>query len=279
MPNPVTQPLRRTITGPVFSASRWTTAHQLQTRHVTYRFVPTVPVSFSPTFLNAISSRRPRFTAKGDDLSSRRLNFTTMPARKRKADQVAQDVADIVPIVEQASSARRSARRKSQKPTYNDDASGDEIDGLAVAVGQAPAVVATAVKQEDEYEPETIDVPVRKHIKRQKVKVEQVTVEADVKGIVIAAAKQPATPAKGKGQKKKPALPTPEKDESGDALDDDYVQAADEPEMAEEIVAERGAKRPPAVNSSYLPLPWKGRLGYVRAFMISSVCGFEANIR
>lgn len=26
---------------------------------------------------------------------------------------------------------------------------------------------------------------------------------------------------------------------------------------------ERGAARPPAVNSSYLPLPWKGRLGYV----------------
>lgn len=28
-------------------------------------------------------------------------------------------------------------------------------------------------------------------------------------------------------------------------------------------VAERGAKRPPPVNSDYLPLPWKGRLGYV----------------
>jgi UV DNA damage endonuclease len=28
-------------------------------------------------------------------------------------------------------------------------------------------------------------------------------------------------------------------------------------------VAERGAARPPALNSSYLPLPWKGRLGYV----------------
>jgi len=26
---------------------------------------------------------------------------------------------------------------------------------------------------------------------------------------------------------------------------------------------DRGAARPPAVNSSYLPLPWKGRLGYV----------------
>lgn len=27
--------------------------------------------------------------------------------------------------------------------------------------------------------------------------------------------------------------------------------------------AERGGKRAPAVNSAYLPLPWKGRLGYV----------------
>ncbi len=30
------------------------------------------------------------------------------------------------------------------------------------------------------------------------------------------------------------------------------------------VVALRGAARPPPVNSDYLPLPWSGRLGYVR---------------
>ncbi|RKU47109.1 UV-damage endonuclease [Coniochaeta pulveracea] len=76
-------------------------------------------------------------------------------------------------------------------------------------------------------------------------------------------------------QRKKPALlPTPEKDSDADFIkteqDDDYVPSTphgtitdskEDPEAAEESV-ERAAARAPAVNSSYLPLPWKGRLGY-----------------
>ena len=34
----------------------------------------------------------------------------------------------------------------------------------------------------------------------------------------------------------------------------------------EALSAERGARRPPPVNSDELPLPWSGRLGYVRCF-------------
>jgi UV DNA damage endonuclease len=77
-------------------------------------------------------------------------------------------------------------------------------------------------------------------------------------------------------QRKRPALlPTPEKDSEPDTIkteeDAEYVpaiplgtkvEAKQEPEDVEESV-ERAAARPPAVNSSYLPLPWKGRLGYV----------------
>lgn len=41
-----------------------------------------------------------------------------------------------------------------------------------------------------------------------------------------------------------------------------------DPESEEEVPVEaeelqEALTRPPAVNSSYLPLPWKGRLGYV----------------
>jgi len=39
------------------------------------------------------------------------------------------------------------------------------------------------------------------------------------------------------------------------------------PETNEDVAdvpPERGAARPPPVNSSFLPLPWTGRLGYVR---------------
>ena len=41
--------------------------------------------------------------------------------------------------------------------------------------------------------------------------------------------------------------------------DDDGLEEADE----EEIQA--ALSRPPPVNSDYLPLPWKGRIGYVSA--------------
>ncbi|KAM7188009.1 UV-endonuclease UvdE domain containing protein [Naviculisporaceae sp. PSN 640] len=56
--------------------------------------------------------------------------------------------------------------------------------------------------------------------------------------------------------KKQPSLATP-----GDS---DYKEAAEviSSDEAEVEVFDRGAGRPLPVNSSYLPLPWKGRLGY-----------------
>lgn len=61
-------------------------------------------------------------------------------------------------------------------------------------------------------------------------------------------------------------LLTPERDPC-DADDQGWEPAmGTDADVQEEVpeAAERGAKRPPAVNSDYLPLPWKGRLGYVR---------------
>ncbi|KAI6767552.1 hypothetical protein HG530_005561 [Fusarium avenaceum] len=45
-------------------------------------------------------------------------------------------------------------------------------------------------------------------------------------------------------------------------VEDAEVAAGDVAEAEEEDTAERGANRPPPVNSDTLPLPWKGRLGY-----------------
>jgi hypothetical protein len=36
-------------------------------------------------------------------------------------------------------------------------------------------------------------------------------------------------------------------------------------ELADEEELKEALSRPPPVNSDYLPLPWKGRLGYVRS--------------
>jgi len=53
-------------------------------------------------------------------------------------------------------------------------------------------------------------------------------------------------------------LPTPELDTVEADMDQDVEHG-----LPATQVADRGAARPPAVNSDYLPLPWKGRLGYV----------------
>jgi UV DNA damage endonuclease len=44
--------------------------------------------------------------------------------------------------------------------------------------------------------------------------------------------------------------------------DGEYGAANGAPESGE-VAADKGAGRPPPINSDYLPLPWKGRLGYV----------------
>ena len=41
-------------------------------------------------------------------------------------------------------------------------------------------------------------------------------------------------------------------------------QEADSEEIIDEEEVQEALSRPPPVNSDYLPLPWKGRLGYVR---------------
>lgn len=56
------------------------------------------------------------------------------------------------------------------------------------------------------------------------------------------------------------------KDEDQDYPDGPQTVKAEEFDVEggiEETAAERGSRRPPPVNSATLPLPWKGRLGYV----------------
>lgn len=59
----------------------------------------------------------------------------------------------------------------------------------------------------------------------------------------------------GNGNKVPPGMPA--QDSSLDPESEEDV-----PLEAEEL--QDALTRPPAVNSSYLPLPWQGRLGYVR---------------
>ena len=70
------------------------------------------------------------------------------------------------------------------------------------------------------------------------------------------AAKAPVTP-----EKTKPKTSDPQDPEADEDVE------VDEEELKEAV------RRPPPVNSDYLPLPWKGRLGYVNLCTIS--CAFN----
>jgi len=94
-----------------------------------------------------------------------------------------------------------------------------------------------------------------------------------------------APPGKGKRKKAAPQVktepeesnvakipPTKKNDMSGDLEDVDGLEEEDEGEVKEAL------SRPPPVNSEYLPLPWKGRLGYVRTSYICYMTSTNACI-
>ncbi|KAK3370677.1 UV-endonuclease UvdE-domain-containing protein [Podospora didyma] len=121
----------------------------------------------------------------------------------------------------------------------------------------------------------------KKATKRQKIKVEETNFsnktprdarpDGDPKSVRDVNLKNAPElqPPKGQQPKSKGQLPTPEQDvfeviatEEAEAQPetDATVTAGQVNELPD--APERGAGRPPPVNSNYLPLPWKGRLGY-----------------
>lgn len=112
---------------------------------------------------------------------------------------------------------------------------------IAAAIGDGPkakgaASVATTAKN-----------------KRKKAGAQQVKVEDDdgAFGAVDGVAENATAPAVSAG------VP-------GDADDADGLEAGED----EEQEVKEALSRPPPVNSEYLPLPWKGRLGYVRVLRV-----------
>lgn len=63
---------------------------------------------------------------------------------------------------------------------------------------------------------------------------------------------------------KKAAAPKVKKEEEADEWDSRLDPDGDDVPAAEDVdIVKLEGSRPPPVNSDYLPLPWKGRLGYV----------------
>lgn len=92
-----------------------------------------------------------------------------------------------------------------------------------------------------------------------------------------------------KEEEGEPKFPSPQKIEAAPMANGQAAEVAEwlqedaadaEPE-GQNASFERGATRPPPVNSDYLPLPWKGRLGYVSSLSLPlrEFCKTDASVR
>lgn len=176
---------------------------------------------------------------------------TMPPKRKRSSLAVAESgfgLPDAPPIITSGGSRDRQLKkaRASTNPDVNDAvidgvdasrASPDNVPNAAVAPGLESDSSLSDVPDAVAEAPQRKRKPVRAPPKPKQVKAE------DADDNEAAAALAP-TPKKGDDE----SLHDPEAE--GD-------EEANEEELKEAL------SRPPPVNSDYLPLPWRGRLGYV----------------
>lgn len=117
------------------------------------------------------------------------------------------------------------------------------------------------------------DAPKQKARGRKSAATKVVRAEGEIAEVVEAAENHTEAPKKGRGRAKSKQVnaepdalvatdtkPTPQKKQRGDDAYDPEAEGSDAEAGEEEVKA--ALSRPPPVNSSYLPLPWKGRLGY-----------------
>jgi len=216
--------------------------------------------------------------------------ITTMARKPKAADTAAPATAS--PSAPNGTT-RRSSRRVSSKPAYAEDNSGDDEGDTLVGEGDALREAADHYVQDQATTPrqrksdavkraiESLDQlgqKLHRDSKRQKRALEESDnarkTDKDASDETSAGLSHREPQPAGEKRASNPKKPQPKesftRDISGGEDEEDgdgtyVVSDGDARDAADSVleVAERGAARPPAVNSSYLPLPWKGRLGYV----------------
>lgn len=144
-----------------------------------------------------------------------------------------------------------SKRGRPSKVTTNPENNGDIVDApealRASPDGEANTNILPPKVEQDDSDSPLSDVPAAEPpAKKARSKAAPKKVEPAVNGD----SKTASTP-------KKPAAKAKKQDE------DNFDPEADEGEEADEEEIKQALSRPPPVNSNYLPLPWKGRIGYV----------------
>lgn len=210
-----------------------------------------------------------------------------MAATKRK--QSATAATDAATNGEAPPPKRRASARKPSAAVVNPNESKDIIDAPN-ATRASPdndpneEIVPGPIKGEPQKKsesplsdaPDVVEPPKPKRGRGKKAEAEKNVKDAEsVVAAVVDAAESKAPAKKGRGKKKDvkieedadgasvaastPGKKTPKKASNGETGD---PEADEDDEAADPEEVKSAAFRPPAVNSSYLPLPWKGRLGY-----------------
>lgn len=203
------------------------------------------------------------------------------PKRKRSTAEAPTQAAPTTqqtPILPPDSAIKPPLNRRASKRTKidtNPDHNGDIVDGKT-ALRASPDV---------DEEGESLDMkklaatPVTP-AKAGGVKIENGTANGDSLDVPASAKKGKKTPTKSSVSAKKgsdeikafkaeqaaqkAAAPKVKKEEVLDEWDSRLDPDGDDVPAAEDVdVVKLEGSRPPPVNSDYLPLPWKGRLGYV----------------
>ena len=187
-----------------------------------------------------------------------------MARPKRKISTLAQDSIStsqaVPPFVDNhPPPSKRQARRSIPKDITNPNKNEQILDGVQALRASPDAtekseklnvakigLVEKRIKDEDESPPSL---------------VEDEGSESSLSELSDVGSPSQPLPKPGKTGKKKTVKPVviAEKEEKGAKQMDPEVEDDEEPEE-EEI--QSALSRPPPVNSDYLPLPWKGRLGY-----------------
>ena len=209
-----------------------------------------------------------------------------MAATKRKQSAAAIP-ANAIASGDSPPPKRRASARKPSAAVVNPNTSKDIIDApdaMRASPDNAPNkdIIPDPIKVEESKRsesplsdaPDLVDPPKPKRGRGKKAEAEKNIREAEsVVAAVVDAAESKAPAKRGRARKNEVkvegdgddasvAATTPNKtpkktfNESGDPEGEEEIEAADPEEL------KSAAFRPPAVNSSYLPLPWTGRLGY-----------------
>ena len=216
------------------------------------------PIHTASNALRTLGSSQhiPLAMAKRKNLSTAMQGaaITTVPIHPPPFDD------DLAPPSKRRASQRRVSQPKPDTASTNPDKNANVLDAPealraspdgdeTMNLGAAGMDVEKQVKNEDSDSPLSDMEEVEEPVEKEKVTHNDKTVAAAKKGGQGGPAKKAAVAPKDKKElTSEPQFLDPEA-EGDEEADEENIQAA--------------LSRPPPVNSDYLPLPWKGRLGYV----------------